>query len=308
MEYVHLSLQLATEDLEFVIKGAIHVGFRHIDTSVFNLNEKQIGNVLKTLIDEGKVSRSELFITTKLPPTANKPELVEPALLESLERLQMEYVDLYLIQLPVAFERDNSFDTIKVTKDGLVCLEATNHINVWKKMEDLIVKGLTKSIGLANFNQNQIQNLISNCTIVPAVLQIEYHIFLQQPILIEFCNSNNITVNAFAVLCTEDMLSSSHFLGKRLLPNIMEVAEVKELAEKYDKTEIQVLMRWIIEKNITILMRMNNSSRMHEIMGIFQFHLSKDDIQILNELDDNFRCVDLSAISGIENHPEYPFH
>lgn len=128
--------------------------------------------------------------------------------------------------------------------------------------------------------------------------QIEYHIFLQQPILIEFCNSNNITVNAFAVLCTEDMLSSSHFLGKRLLPNIMEVAEVKELAEKYDKTEIQVLMRWIIEKNITILMRMNNSSRMHEIMGIFQFHLSKDDIQILNELDDNFRCVDLSAISG----------
>lgn len=63
---------------------------------------------------------------------ANKPELVEPALLESLERLQMEYVDLYLIQLPVAFERDNSFDTIKVTKDGLVCLEATNHINVWK--------------------------------------------------------------------------------------------------------------------------------------------------------------------------------
>lgn len=66
---MHLSLQLATEDLEFVIKGAIHVGFRHIDTSVFNLNEKQIGNVLKTLIDEGKVSRSELFITTKLPPT-----------------------------------------------------------------------------------------------------------------------------------------------------------------------------------------------------------------------------------------------
>ncbi|XP_011201015.1 aldo-keto reductase family 1 member A1 [Bactrocera dorsalis] len=299
---------LDIEDLDFVIKEALYVGFRHIDTSVFNLNERLLGKVLKKLMDEGKVERSDLFITTKLPPTANKPEFVETAMLQSLHNLQLDYIDLYLIQLPVTLMHDESFEVIKRQKDGLVCLDNTDHILVWKQMEDLVIKGLTKSIGLANFNQNQITNILCNCSIPPAVLQIEYHIYLQQPELLKFCQLHNITITSFASLGTHDMLSSNYFMTKRTrLPSLLEVPEVKEIAKKYNKTESQILMRWILEKHVSALLRMHNSGRMHEIMGIFEFSIGSHDIRKLDALDRNIRTVDFGFLNGIENHPQYPF-
>ncbi|XP_011189099.2 aldo-keto reductase family 1 member A1 [Zeugodacus cucurbitae] len=299
---------LDIEDLDFVIKEALFVGFRHIDTSVFNLNEKLLGKVLKNLIAEEKIKRTDLFITTKLPPTANKPELVETALLQSLNNLQLEYVDLYLIQLPVALVYDESFEVIKRQKNGLVCFENTDHVLVWQKMEDLVIRGLAKSIGLANFNMKQITNIICNSNIPPAVLQIEYHIYLQQPELVQFCQTHRITITSFASLGTHDMMSSNYFLTKHThTPSLLEVAEVRDIARKYKKTETQVLIRWILAKNCSALLRMSNSRRMHEIMGIYDFILGEEDVQILDALDRNMRCVNFGFLSGIESHPQYPF-
>lgn len=131
------------------------------------------------------------------------------------------------------------------------------------------------------------------------MLQIEYHIYLQQPELLHFCQVHNITITSFASFGTHDMLASSYFMTKQTrLPSLLEVSVVKEIATKYGKTESQVLTRWILNKNLSALLRMHNSSRMHEIMGVYEFSIDREDMKKLDALDRNIRYVDFGFLYG----------
>lgn len=145
------------------------------------------------------MSRQPQFICTKLPPIANRPKDVERYLRSSLNDLQLDYVDLYLVHTPFTVpETDGMFLT---DEEGNCLLETdTDHLGVWKKMEDMVDLGLTKSIGVSNFNEEQIQRILNNCRIPPAVLQVEVHLYFQQHQLVEFCEKKNIAITAYSPL------------------------------------------------------------------------------------------------------------
>jgi len=186
-------------EIETALDLALKAGYRHIDAAPVYLNEKAIGRVLKKWIDSNQLKREDLFITTKLPPPANRPSCVEKTLRNSLEDLQLSYIDMYLIHTPFAvpetggdFERDENGD-IKVD-------DTTDHVEIWKKMEEMVEKGLAKSIGVSNFNKKQIQRLLDNSKIKPSNLQIELHLYFQQKELVDYCKANNINVVAYSPL------------------------------------------------------------------------------------------------------------
>lgn len=187
------------DEVEKAVNLAFELGYRHLDAATAYMNEKAIGNVINQWLESGKVKRQDLFICTKLPPIANRSQDVERYLRNSLKDLQLDYVDLYLVHTPFALpETDGPFLT---DANGDCVLDTkTSHRSVWQKMEEMVDLGLAKSIGLSNFNEEQIQRILDNCRIPPAVLQIEVHLYMQQHKLVEFCKSNEIAVTAYSPL------------------------------------------------------------------------------------------------------------
>lgn len=140
----------------------------------------------------------DLFIVSKLPPQGNRPEGVRKYIRRSLEALDVGYLDVYLIHSPIGF---NDVETSPpfFKEDGTLNLDMnTEHVAIWKEMEKLVDAGLTKAIGVSNFNTRQIQRIIDNSRIPPANLQVELHVYLQQRELVEFCRRNNVLVTAYA--------------------------------------------------------------------------------------------------------------
>lgn len=187
------------EEVEGALRLALDIGYRHIDTATAYMNEKAIGNVVHEYLESGRVTRDELFICTKLPPIANRPQDVERYLRNSLRDLQLDYVDLYLIHTPFAVPETNG---PFLTDDNGDCIVDTDSklIDVWHTMEEMVDLGLAKSIGVSNFNEAQVQRILNEGRIRPAVLQVEVHLYLQQHKLVEFCQKNDIAVTAYSPL------------------------------------------------------------------------------------------------------------
>uniref|UniRef100_A0A1I8Q3N3 NADP-dependent oxidoreductase domain-containing protein n=1 Tax=Stomoxys calcitrans TaxID=35570 RepID=A0A1I8Q3N3_STOCA len=299
--------QAPDNEVELALNHALEAGYRHIDAAPVYMNEKTIGRVLKQWLDSGRVKREELFVTTKLPPTANLPECVETTLRNSLNDLQLDYVDLYLIHTPFGAFFENG--DIKRKENGEVVINpATDHIAVWKKMEEICEKGLAKSIGVSNFNEKQIERLLKNCKIRPANLQIEHHVYLQQPKLIDFCQKEGIIVTAYSPLGSKGIAELNKMFGiERKLPDLMEIPEVKEIAKAHGKTPAQVLLRWIVERGISAIPKSTNPERLKQNLNIFDFKLSAEEINRMNALDANVRICDFKFFPGMEKHPEFPF-
>ncbi|XP_013118553.1 1,5-anhydro-D-fructose reductase [Stomoxys calcitrans] len=295
------------EEIESALNTALEAGYRHIDTAPIYMNEKAIGRVLKEWLDSGRLKREELFITTKLPPPANIPDYVEPTLRNSLDDLQLDYVDLYLIHVPFGVQVENG--DFKRDENGLVVVEPnTDHLAVWKKMELIYDLGLAKAIGVSNFTARQIQRILKNCKVRPANLQIEHHVYLQQPDLVNFCKREAITVTAYSPLGSKGIAGLNKMVGiERELPDLMEIPEVKEIAEAHGKTPAQVLLRWIIDCGLSAIPKSTNPERIKENLDIFDFQLNEEEIEKLKGLDANIRVCDFKFFPGVERHPEFPF-
>ncbi|XP_037948895.1 aldo-keto reductase family 1 member A1-like [Teleopsis dalmanni] len=299
--------QATEEEIERAIDLALDEGYRHIDTAPVYLNEKAIGRVLKKWLDSGKVRREELFIVTKLPPIANRPEEVEETIKQSLADLQLDYVDLYLIHTPFTLYFGDG--DIKRDENGDVVIDSsTNHVAVWKKMEEMIDNGYTKSIGLSNFNKQQIQKLLPSCRIRPVNLQIEHHIYLQQRDLINYCKEENIVVTAYAPLGSKGIAALNKKAGvEREIPDLMNVPEVLAIAKAHSRTTAQILLRWVLDNGLAAIPKSTNPVRLRQNLNIFDFKLTAEEIQTLSKLDENIRVCDFSFFKGITNHPEFPF-
>jgi diketogulonate reductase-like aldo/keto reductase len=174
------------EVFDRIIEKAIELGYRHFDTASYYKNEKKLGQVLNHLIREKKVARSELFIVTKL--WNEEKEDVQAAIKRSLQNLEMDYIDLYLIHWPMGYYAPDK-------KLKLIPLHET-----WKQMEDCVKQGLAKKIGVSNFNVQLLLDLLSYADIKPAANQIELHPFLSQEKLVEFCQSNGCDVISYGSL------------------------------------------------------------------------------------------------------------
>ncbi|XP_077262529.1 aldo-keto reductase 1B-like [Temnothorax americanus] len=180
------------------VKEAIDLGYRHIDTAFFYNNEKEIGEAVREKIKEGSVTREDLFITTKLWNNVHKEELVVPACKQSLANLGLEYVDLYLIHWPFAFKEGN--DLLPRDATGNLVESDVDYLETWRGMEECVRQGLTRSIGISNFNSEQITRSLKSAKIAPVNNQIEININLNQEKLVDFCEKHNITVTAYSPL------------------------------------------------------------------------------------------------------------
>lgn len=250
MPYFGLGVYKMKEGDEVVdsVKAALETGYRSIDTAAFYRNEKSVGLAIK----ESGVSREEIFVTTKLWNSDQGYENTLAAFENSLEELSMDYVDLYLIHWPVK----------------------NKYIESWRAMGELYRAGKIKAIGVSNFLQHQMENLLANCEIKPTVNQIEYHPYLSQPDLVRFCLNNNIHVEAWSPL---------------MQGHITEVQLLNDIGEKYGKNAVQVVLRWDLQNEVMTLPKSSHPERIKSNAEIFDFELSTEDMNAINALNQGFR-------------------
>ncbi|CRL05748.1 CLUMA_CG018777, isoform A [Clunio marinus] len=177
--------------VEQAVKDAIDAGYRSIDCAHVYRNEHEVGTAVNEKISEGVVKREDLFITSKLWNTFHHPKSVRKAIETSLKNLKLSYLDLYLVHWPMSYKEDGDNLFPKDNK-GMFIDGKVDYVDTWKAMEELVDAGLTKSIGISNFNKGQIERLVANARILPATNQVECHPYLNQKRLKDFCETKKI--------------------------------------------------------------------------------------------------------------------
>ncbi|XP_014218197.1 alcohol dehydrogenase [NADP(+)]-like [Copidosoma floridanum] len=301
--------QMPSEAIDVAVTSALESGYRHIDTAFTYGNEEAIGKALKKWFDKGN-KRQDLFITTKLPPIGMRGSLVEAYLKLSLEKLNLEYVDLYLIHKPFAFVKDKYKHQPALNEDGSVVLDLdTDHLDIWKAMEKQVKAGRCRSIGLSNFNRTQLLNVYDHAEIKPSNLQIELQAYNQQREMREVCSLRNIAITAFSTLGSPGSSSDKRTRIYKSLPKLLDNPKVKRIADAHNKTTAQVLLRHATQAGIIVLPKSTHPDRIRQNIGIFDFELTDDEVKLMNGLDkgEQGRIFHFFIDKGVEKHPQYPF-
>jgi len=299
------------EEVKQAVKAAISAGYRHIDTAYVYGNEAAIGEALSEVLKSGQVKREELFVVTKLPSIGMHREQVRPFIERSLKNLQLDYVDLYLIHTPFGFKFVD-FATLgpKDEAGNLLIDKQTNHVEIWKGMEEVHDAGLAKAIGVSNFKIDQIERVLKNCRVKPANLQIEVHAYFQQRPLIDFCKKNGISVCAFSPFGSPGLGDFEKKFNKNRsasLPKILDDPTVNAIAKKHGKGAGHILLRFLIEDDIIVIPKSVTPSRIADNLNVYDFELTNEDKEQLRALDKNLRFNYLNIAADTHLHPEYPF-
>uniref|UniRef100_A0A8D0GDB2 alcohol dehydrogenase (NADP(+)) n=1 Tax=Sphenodon punctatus TaxID=8508 RepID=A0A8D0GDB2_SPHPU len=290
------------------VKYALGAGYRHIDCATAYSNEAEIGEAFQEAVGPDKpVKREELFVTSKLWNTKHHPEDVEPSLRKSLEDLKLDYLDLYLVHWPHAFERgDNLFPK---NPDGRMRFDYTDYKETWKAMEKLVEKGLVKAVGLSNFNSRQIDGVLGMAAVKPAVLQVECHPYLAQTELIAHCHKRGLVVTPYSPLGSPDRMWKHPDE-----PVLLEEPGIKQLAEKYGKSPAQIILRWQVQRKVVTVPKSVTPARLQQNLQVFDFSLTEEEMSSIRSLNKNWRyivpmiTVDGKLVARDAGHPLYPFN
>ncbi|KAF5306958.1 hypothetical protein FQA39_LY00188 [Lamprigera yunnana] len=280
-----------------IIKDAIDVGYRLFDCAWLYKNEEEIGIGLNAKIDDGTVKRDELFILTKLSNTYHEKKLVVPKLKEQLKSLNLDYVDLYLMHWPFGFKEDADFWTFD---KGSSIYSDVDYLETWEAMEECVALGLTRSIGISNFNSEQITRLLNSATIKPVVNEVEVSPNVNNKRLIKFCEERDIVVVGYSPL--------GHF-GENVNPDLPKPTihdeQIKTIAKKHNKSPAQVILKYLINLGIVVVPKTISKARMIENMDLFNFELDSDDTKYIDSINSNNRVCLLPIF---KDHKYYPFN
>ncbi|KAG8539792.1 hypothetical protein GDO81_020344 [Engystomops pustulosus] len=272
------------------VKVALEVGYRHIDSAFIYGNEVEVGQAIREKIADGTVKREDVFYTSKLWSTYHTPQLVRTCLEKSLKDLQLDYIDLYLIHIPIEFKPGD--DLFPTDESGKPIYHNTDIRDTWKAMEDLKEAGLVKSIGVSNFNHKQLELILNmpGLRYKPVCNQVECHLYLNQSKLLEFCKSHDIVLEAYGVLgSTRDVKWVD-----QSLPILLDDPVLNTIAKKHGRTPAQVAMRQMLQRGIVVLAKSFKPERIKQNLEVFKFELSEEEMKILNGQNLDQRFVDIS--------------
>ena len=251
-------------------RAALEAGFRHFDCAERYRNEREVGEALQAGRAAGGIARQEIFVTTKVWNTNHRPERVEPAFEGSLERLRIEYLDLYLIHTPFAFqpgdEQDPRDQDGNVVYDDGVTLRDT-----WGAMESLVDHGKCRAIGLSDVTLDKLVPIYESARIKPAVVQVESHPHLPETELLDFCKEKGIVLLAFAPL------------GHGARPGPLEDPVILAIAARVGKTPAQVLLAWAVQRGTALLTTPKSAARAKENFDISA--LPQDAFEEINRIE-----------------------
>ncbi|WP_246050282.1 aldo/keto reductase [Neolewinella litorea] len=225
------------------IHWALEAGYRHVDTAKIYKNEEAVGEAIQT----ASLPREEVWLTTKIWNDAIREGRTTQALDNSLKRLKTDYVDLVLLHWPVS-----------------------GRVKAWQELEKAVEEGKVRSIGLSNFMEEHVQEILDGGNITPAVNQIEYHPYLTQADAISICDANDIAITAWSPLMQGNFLQEPLFA---------------EIGKRYDKTAAQVVLRWCLQNDVIVIPKSVNRGRIIENGQLFDFELSEEDMTAIDQLE-----------------------
>lgn len=242
------------DDLAEAVKTAIAKGYRSIDTAQVYRNEESVGRGIRAAIEEGIVTREELFITSKVWNDGLSYEETLAAYDSSLEKIGLDYLDLYLVHWPGIDQ---------------------NYLEVYKALEKIYQDGRVRSIGVSNFHVHHLESLLKETTVVPVINQIEFHPHLTQEEVRAYCKDKGIQVEAWSPLMNGSLL---------------EETLIQELAAKYGKTPAQIVLRYDVQHDVVTIPKTMTPARMTENLAVFDFTLTEQEMTQLDAMNDGLRC------------------
>ena len=258
------------------VQTALELGYRHIDCASIYGNEQEIGEAIRQFSCQHSISRDELWITSKLWNDCHAPEHVRPALISSLKALQMDSLDLYLIHWPVSHHHGI---TIAQQASEQISRSELPLSETWEAMEALVEEGLVGSIGVSNFSELKLTNLMKSAKILPSVNQVERHPYLQQPALLNYCHENQIVLTAYSPLGS----------GGDAAANLLHDTEINAIARAHCCSPAQVILAWGLAEDTVVIPKSVKSERLRSNLEAGLIHLTKDDISTIEHLDRNRR-------------------
>lgn len=291
------------------VSCALSVGYHHIDCAHVYGNEKEVGEGLKNSFTSNIISRDNVFVTSKLWNTDHHPDDVLPAIKNTLNNLGLQYLDLYLIHWPHNFARGK--DPFPKHENGTINYgDLVSITDTWKAMEQCVRLGLTRHIGLSNFNHKQIDEILQACSIKPAVLQCESHPYFTQKKLIGHAKSKGIVFTSYSPLG-----APKRPWAKADEPILLNDPKLKAIADKKNATVAQLLIRYQIERGNVVIPKSVTPKRIQSNMEVWHFNLTNDDMKQIESFNRNWRaCLPLITLKdgtkGARDakHPNFPFN
>ncbi|XP_003743339.1 aldo-keto reductase family 1 member B1 [Galendromus occidentalis] len=288
----------APGDVYKAVSHAIDVGYRHFDCALAYQNEHEVGKAIREKVHAGVIRREDIFVTSKCWNTFHSKERVIESFNKTMGDLDIGYLDLWLMHWPMGYEEGGPI--FPLNEDKTTRISDVDFVETWKAMEEVSKStGKIRSLGLSNFNSEQVERILKEATIKPVMNQVECHPYLIQKKLKAFCEERGIKITAYCPLGSPDRAWATADE-----PPLLEHPKIKEIGAKYGKTSAAVLLCFQIDRGVVVIPKSVTPARIEANLNVFDFKLTDEDIKTLEEFDRGYRFC---SLANIKHHKYYPF-